>query len=69
MRPRLLWSLDAATGAQVCAGRSRSGKRNGGMGRNEMLFLRLQSFAVLGRIMVWAVLGVDFIQASLHTSR
>lgn len=53
----------------MCAGRSRSGKRNGGMGRNEMLFLRLQSFAVLGRIMVWAVLGVDFIQASLHTSR
>lgn len=52
-----------------CAGRSGAGKRNGGMGRNEMLFLRLQSLAVLGRVMVRAVLGVDFIQAGLHTSR
>lgn len=52
-----------------CAGRSGAGKRNWGMGRNEMLFLRLQSLAVLGRVMVRAVLGVDFIQAGLHTSR
>lgn len=51
------------------SGRSGSGKSNGGMGRDEELFLRLHRLPVLGDVMVRAVLGVDFIQAGLHISR
>lgn len=50
------------------SGRSGSGKSNGGMGRDEELFLRLHSLTALGDVMVQAVPGVDFIQGGLHTS-
>lgn len=67
VRPRLSSCWDVATGAHVCS-RSRSRKRDGGWGRNEMFFLRLRSFEVLGHLVVRAVLVVDFTQGSSHTS-
>lgn len=69
VRPRLSWCWDVATGAQVCAAGAAAEKEMGGVGRNEMFFLSLRSFAVPGRLMVWAVLVVDFTQGGSHTSR